>query len=101
MSPSKLADVVEVEVAKTVALVRERLAGVGADQYYDAATDTQKFETMDLDALMQYCEEEALDVVAYGVMLRIRFARLRLAAQTCDRRVAERQSAFATNQEIA
>lgn len=48
-----------------------RILGVGRDQY-EEDEDTQKFETMDLDNLFQYLDEELLDQINYGAMLRIR-----------------------------
>lgn len=75
MSPNQLAD----EVAETVALAQSRIKGIGADQYHDAETGQQRFETMDIDGLFSYAEEELLDQINYAVMLRIRLRRLRSA----------------------
>lgn len=72
MKPEELA----AEVGQTVRLAQERIKGIGAEQY--AQPDgTQKFETMNLDDLLQMAEEEALDLINYAVMMRIRFARWR------------------------
>ena len=67
------------EVIATVMLAQERVGpgSIGEQQYYDALTNTQGFERMDFDSLLQYAEEEALDFINYGVMIRIRIARLR------------------------
>lgn len=75
MKPVELAD----EVAETVALAQSRIKGIGADQYHDAETGQQRFETMALDDLFVYAEEELLDQINYAVMLRIRLRRLRQA----------------------
>jgi hypothetical protein len=75
MTPQQLAD----EVAATVRLAQSRVLGIGRDQYHDAATGRQKFEDMSLDALLEYAEEEALDLINYAVMARIRHARVRHA----------------------
>lgn len=73
MTPSELA----AEVAETVALAQGRITGIGADQYHDAATGRQLFEDLPLPELLRFAEEEALDLVNYAVMARIRYARLR------------------------
>lgn len=44
----------------------------GGRKYYDNATDTMKFETMELDALYEYVEEEILDTANYAWMLHVR-----------------------------
>lgn len=75
MTPTELAN----DVAETVALAQSRIKGVGASQYLDAQTGNQRFETMALDALFVYAEEELLDQINYAVMLRIRLLRLREA----------------------
>jgi hypothetical protein len=75
MTPQELAG----EVAETVALAQSRITGIGADQYHEVATGRQKFEDMPLDALIEYAEEEALDLINYAVMARIRYARVRTA----------------------
>jgi hypothetical protein len=75
MTPQELAG----EVAETVALAQSRITGIGADQYHEVATGRQKFEDMPLDALIEYAEEEALDLINYAVMARIRYARVRQA----------------------
>lgn len=65
------------ELALTVVDAQERILGVGADQYDDQTH--QRFEVMDVPALVEYAHEEALDLVAYGVMLSIRLRRLKHA----------------------
>lgn len=47
-----------------------RILGVGDEQYSEG--ETQKFETMSLDDLFQYLDEELLDQINYAVMLQIR-----------------------------
>lgn len=79
------------EVAATVALAQERVGpgSIGEQQYYDPITNTQGFERMDLDDLLQYAEEEALDFINYGVMIRIRIAHLRDVLQRARSVAAE------------
>lgn len=72
MTPQELAD----EVTQMIEECRERVTGVGATQYYEQGKP-QKFETMALDDLLEYAEEELRDLVVYAVMARIRFRRLR------------------------
>jgi hypothetical protein len=72
MTPVELAADVEAAIAEC----RERVEGVGAQQYY-VPGQPQKFETMPLDGLFEYAEEELRDLVVYAVMLRIRLRRLR------------------------
>jgi hypothetical protein len=70
--PEKLADDVEAVIREC----RERVEGVGAQQYY-VEGQPQKFETMQFTDLFEYAEEELRDLVVYAVMLRIRLRRLR------------------------
>lgn len=44
----------------------------GGGKYYDEASDTMKFEGMELDALYEYVEEEILDAANYAWMLSVR-----------------------------
>ena len=74
MTPTELA----AEVEAVITECRDRVEGVGAQQYYQEG-QPQKFETMDLDGLFEYAEEELRDLVVYAVMLRIRLRRLREA----------------------
>lgn len=80
MTPEALAK----EIKETVKLAQGRIVGVGRRDYYDEATQTQKFESMPLDDLLAYAEEEMLDHIAYATMSRIRFARLRAALLTYE-----------------
>jgi hypothetical protein len=64
---------------------QKRILGVGNEQYSEG--DKQKFETMPLPRLAQYCEEETLDLVNYGVMLTIRVRRLEAIIEAMERRV--------------
>lgn len=77
MTPAELAAEVEAAIAEC----RERVEGVGAAQYWTPG-QPQKFETMDLDGLFEYAEEEIRDGIVYLVMLRIRFRRLRTVLDT-------------------
>lgn len=72
MTPEELA----LEVEAFIEECRERVEGVGARQYYKPG-EPQKFETMILDELFEYAEEELRDCVVYATMLRIRLRRLR------------------------
>lgn len=72
MTPQELA----AEVENVIAECRERVEGVGAQQYWTPG-QPQRFETMDLDGLFAFAEEEIRDLVVYAVMLRIRLRRLR------------------------
>lgn len=55
--------------------VMARVLGVGASQY--SSDEGQKFESMPLEDLISWTEEEALDIIAYGSMLTIRLRRLK------------------------
>ncbi len=83
MTPQELSDA----IATTVRLAQDRVGpgSIGEQQYYDKETGEQQFESMPLDQLLEYATEEALDFINYGVMLHIRFARLRsLLSRTTD-----------------
>lgn len=75
MTPENLAD----EVEATITRCRGRILGIGRDQYHDAATGRQKFEGMPFADLLDYADEEILDLINYAVMTRIRLRRLRTA----------------------
>jgi hypothetical protein len=75
MSPQQLGEEIERFIADCV----QRVAGIGRDQYYNAETNTQRFETMPLDDLFEYYEEELRDIVNYATMAHIRLKRLREA----------------------
>lgn len=70
VSPEKLANRTESLIRHCVGRVGPE--SIGAEQYYDEQTDTQKFETMSVDELLQYYQEEAMDMINYGVMFYIR-----------------------------
>ena len=70
MTPDELAD----EVASTIAACRARIMGTGAEQY--SAGEVQQFELMTPEAILRAAMEEAEDLVAYGVMFRIRTQRV-------------------------
>lgn len=65
------------EVADVIVACRDRIRGVGNQQY--SIGDTQKFELMSLDDLILYAREEVQDIINYCVMLDIRFRRLQKA----------------------
>lgn len=80
MTPQELAE----EIATTISDAGQRVLNEGAQQYYQLGKP-QKFETMTLDGLARYYEEEVLDLIDYGVMTMIRRRRLREAAAAADR----------------
>lgn len=59
-----------------------RVNGVGNEQYSEGSF--QKFESMDLDDLLEYAEEEVLDIANYSAMMFIRLRRLRQALDEAD-----------------
>lgn len=59
-----------------------RIKGAGFQQYYQDGF--QKFEGMELDDLLEYAEEEILDIPNYCAMLFIRIRRLRQALDAVD-----------------
>src|SRR5690606_29093255 len=67
------------EVVETSLDAAQRITGIGAEQYSNG--DTQKFETMPLDELFEYADEELLDLINYATMTRIRLKRLREVIQ--------------------
>lgn len=70
MSSAELA----AEVAEAITRATGRVVGVGQDQY--DLGDSQKFESMPLDALIEMALEELDDVIVYSVMTQIRFRRI-------------------------
>ena len=74
MTPAELAADVEAVIREC----RGRVLGPGKEQYWTPG-QPQKFETMNLDGLFEFAEEEIRDLVVYAVMLRIRLRRLREA----------------------
>jgi hypothetical protein len=64
------------EVEEIIQSSRERILGIGAEQY-DDGTGVQKFERLSLSELAAWLLEEADDLIVYSTMLRIRAARLR------------------------
>jgi len=73
ISSEQLADYVKQFVAEAM----QRVLGVGQEQYDQGGH--QRFETMDLDELFRWFEEEALDAVVYLAMISLRVARARQA----------------------
>lgn len=70
MTPTELADEVEAVIREC----RERVEGIGAQQYY-VPGQPQKFETMPMGDLVRYAKEEMLDEINYNVMRLIRLDR--------------------------
>lgn len=62
----------ELSTAEFIARCADRVDTDGAAQYYDAESDKMKFETMSVDSLYQYVEEELLDAANYLYMLEAR-----------------------------
>ena len=75
MTSEQLADAVQAAIGAC----RERVLGVGADQY-DDGSGTQRFETLPDAELAAWLLEEADDLIVYAVMLRIRAAQFAAAA---------------------
>lgn len=71
MKSEQLADI----VGSAILRCRHRVLGVGDEQYSEG--DTQKFEKMSPDELLAWAQEEADDLVVYGVMLGYRIQRIR------------------------
>lgn len=71
MNSAQLAD----EVETLVRNCRERVMGVGDEQYSEG--DTQKFERLPLTSVVDYALEEVEDIVNYAAMLHIRLRRLK------------------------
>lgn len=78
MTSDQLAD----EVAQFIAECAARVRGVGKDQY--EGKGFQKFETMEMDELFEYLEEELRDVANYAAFLVIRLRRIRAAFDMFD-----------------
>jgi hypothetical protein len=74
MTPAELATNVRVFINLCTARVGPD--SIGAKQYH-VDGQPQKFETMPLDDLFEYIEEEIRDLANYATMLHIRIDRLR------------------------
>lgn len=72
MTPAELSH----EVAKAVVKAQNRVGpgSIGAEQYDG---ERQQFEKVDIGEFLSYLEEEALDIINYGVMLTIKLDRFR------------------------
>jgi hypothetical protein len=68
--------------AEYIAECAGRIRGVGNDQYYDGGH--QKFETMELDELLQGTLEEIQDIANYATFLHIRIRRIQEALRDVD-----------------
>ena len=67
------------KVGEIIALAQERITGIGAQQY--AKEQTQLFERLPLEALVEYQLEEVLDQINYAAFLYIRLSLLQRALQ--------------------
>jgi len=79
VTSEELADQVE----SAVRAARGRVLGVGREQY-DDGSGVQRFETLPMHELAEWLIEEADDLIAYAVMLRIRASRLVEAARLLE-----------------
>lgn len=70
-------DIPEDQVDDIIDRAKRRIKGVGADQY--ERHSRHKFEDMPLLDLIEYVEEETLDLINYGVFLTYRLTRLKEA----------------------
>jgi hypothetical protein len=71
MTSQELAEAVEMMVA----MASQRVKGPGDEQY--SRGEEQQFESMELDELLTWTEEELIDLVVYSTMLWIRLERIR------------------------
>jgi hypothetical protein len=62
------------EVAACISRATSRVLGPGREQY--ELDGQQHFESMPLDELLRWAQEELDDVIVYAVMQSIRFGRL-------------------------
>ena len=76
MNSQQLAD----EVQALADGAKSRILSVGDEQY--SFGDTQKFESLPLEELFDWMEEELQDVVSYATMLSIRVRRVRSLLQS-------------------
>ncbi len=83
MTPEQLAAEIEPAVLEaiqgTAGEAAQRILSIGREQYHNAETGRQKFEGMPFADLLDYADEEILDLINYAVMTRIRLRRLRAA----------------------
>lgn len=70
------------EVAAAVLAVRERILGIGREQY--ERNGRQQFEDMTPAQIVQFGLEEAEDLIAYAVMLRIRLNEVKKVMKLLD-----------------
>lgn len=75
MTSEELAAEVEAAIRRTAA----RVMGPGNEQY--SSGEQQLFETLPLEELLTYAQEELDDVIVYAVMQSIRFRRLGLVIE--------------------
>lgn len=75
MTSNELRDHVEEFITKAGG----RITGTGNEQY--SRGDDQVFETLPLDDLFDWTEEELLDIACYSVMLWIRIKKIKTAMQ--------------------
>jgi hypothetical protein len=62
-------------VASIVEEAQARILGIGAEQYHTEG-EPQKFETMSVEAMIEYMAEELLDQINYSVMNLIKLRRV-------------------------
>lgn len=67
-----------------------RLTGVGAEQYHNGAY--WKFEEMSVEELVEYAEEEVMDLGNYAMMLYVRIQRIRAALDHANITFPERET---------
>jgi len=71
-------------IEAAVRAARHRILGIGAAQYGDGS-GVQRFETLPAAELTEWLIEEADDLIAYTVLLRIRATRFADAARLLDK----------------
>lgn len=76
MNSQQLADAVQLLADGA----KSRILGVGDEQYSDG--DMQRFESLQLEELFEWLQEELQDVVSYATMLSIRVGRVRSTMQS-------------------
>jgi hypothetical protein len=63
-SPGQPLHSLELEV---IEMAKSRILGVGNEQYSEG--DLQKFQTVELDKLVEWAQEETVDQINYGAMI--------------------------------
>lgn len=83
MTSEELAQV----VGDLITTSQTRVMGVGNEQY--STGDMQRFETLQLDELVDWTKEELSDLVVYSTMLWIRLTRIQEAINDLNVRVSQ------------